>query len=95
MDYQPATLLAFLIVPAFLAHAYYRWRSDFLRKIRGPDSSSFLYGERRTSLLIDSRGSLVEQVTNVTFALRRKWGIASSNGLANMAKFGDDMGALA
>ena len=72
MGYQPTTLLALLIVLALLAHAYYRWRSDFLRKIRGPDSSSFLYGERHTSLLIDSRGSLVEQEMNLTFAIRRR-----------------------
>jgi cytochrome P450 len=44
MGYQITTLLAFLVVPAFLAHTYHRWRSDVLRKLQGPDSSSFLYG---------------------------------------------------
>ncbi|KAF8266543.1 cytochrome P450 [Lactarius quietus] len=44
MGYQITTLLTVIIVLAFLAHAYYRWQSDFLRKLRGPDSPSFLYG---------------------------------------------------
>ncbi|KAF8266539.1 hypothetical protein EI94DRAFT_179815 [Lactarius quietus] len=37
--------LALIVVPALLTHAYYRWHSDFLRKLRGPNSSSFLYGK--------------------------------------------------
>jgi hypothetical protein len=41
MGYQITTLLAFLVVPAFLAHTYYRWRSDFPKKLRGPDSLRF------------------------------------------------------
>ncbi|KAI9446009.1 cytochrome P450 [Lactarius indigo] len=44
MGNQITTLLALVVFPAFLAYAYYRRRSDFLRKLRGPDSSSFLYG---------------------------------------------------
>jgi hypothetical protein len=94
MDYQITTLLALVIVPAFLAHAYYRWRNDFLRKLRGPNSSSFLYGGYHGSLL-DSRGLLVVQETTLTFAIRRKLGIASSDGRVNMATPGDSKGALA
>ncbi|KAH9071037.1 cytochrome P450, partial [Lactarius deliciosus] len=37
-------LLPLVVVPAFLARIYYHWRNDFLRKIRGPDSPSLLYG---------------------------------------------------
>ncbi|KAN0129604.1 cytochrome P450 [Lactarius tabidus] len=44
MDYQITTLLALVIVPSLLAHTYYRWRSDPLRRLRGPDQLSFLYG---------------------------------------------------
>ncbi|KAH9035922.1 cytochrome P450 [Lactarius pseudohatsudake] len=44
MGNQIATLLPLVVVPAFLARIYYHWRNDFLRKIRGPDSSSLLYG---------------------------------------------------
>lgn len=38
------TLLALIVILAFLARAYYSWRNDFMRRLRGPDSSSFLYG---------------------------------------------------
>jgi cytochrome P450 len=44
MGYQITSILALALVPVFLAHAYYRWRSDPLRKFRGPESRSFLYG---------------------------------------------------
>ncbi|KAH8998317.1 cytochrome P450 [Lactarius hatsudake] len=44
MGNQITTLLPLVVVPAFLARIYYRWQTDFLRKLRGPDSSSFLYG---------------------------------------------------
>ncbi|KAH9032518.1 cytochrome P450 [Lactarius hengduanensis] len=44
MGNQITTLLPLVVVPAFLARIYYRWQNDFLRKLRGPDSSSFLYG---------------------------------------------------
>ncbi|KAH9032515.1 cytochrome P450 [Lactarius hengduanensis] len=44
MGNQIATLLPLVVVPAFLARIYFHWRNDFLRKIRGPDSSSLLYG---------------------------------------------------
>ncbi|KAI9446021.1 cytochrome P450 [Lactarius indigo] len=44
MGNQITTLLPLVIVSAFLARAYYRWRNDFLRELRGPDSFSFLYG---------------------------------------------------
>ena len=45
MTSQINTLLALIVVLAFLAHAYYNWRTDFMRRLRGPDSSSFVYGE--------------------------------------------------
>ncbi|KAH9066220.1 cytochrome P450 [Lactarius vividus] len=44
MVYQITALLPLVVVLAFFAHTYYRWRNDFLRKLRGPDSSSFLHG---------------------------------------------------
>ncbi|KAH9066230.1 cytochrome P450 [Lactarius vividus] len=44
MGNQIATLLPLVVVPAFLVRIYYHWRNDFLRKIRGPDSPSLLYG---------------------------------------------------
>jgi hypothetical protein len=75
MASQTISLLALIIVLAFLAHAYYRWRNDSLRKLRGPGSSSFLYGGYH-GYLLDSRGSLVAQETNLMFAIRRKLGIA-------------------
>lgn len=56
MGYQITTLLALALVPAFLAHAYYRWQSDFLRKLRGPDSSSFLYGNELDVLVQNEVG---------------------------------------
>jgi hypothetical protein len=58
MGYQITTLIALALVPAFLAHAYYRWRSDPLRKLRGPESRSFLYGGFHRSLVLDG-GSVI------------------------------------
>jgi hypothetical protein len=94
MASQTISLLALTTVLAFLAHAYYRWRNDSLRKLRGPGSSSFLYGGYH-GYLLDSRSSLVAQETNLMFAIRRKLGIASSNGRANTATSGDSKGASA
>ncbi|KAH8977853.1 hypothetical protein EDB92DRAFT_690839 [Lactarius akahatsu] len=95
MGNQIATLLPLVVVPAFLARFYYRWQNDFLRKLRGPDSSSLLYGRPHPPLLVDSPGPLVAQETILRFSARMKWGIASSNGRVNMAMSGDSMGALA
>ena len=93
MDYQQLTLLTLLVTPAFLVHAYYRWWSNPLRRIRGPDSPSVLYGGCR-SLLIFTKHSLVEQEMNLPSSVKRKWVIASSNGRVNMATSGDYMAAL-
>lgn len=49
MTSQITTLLALIVVLAFLARAYYNWRTDFMRRLRGPDSSSFLYGGYSTN----------------------------------------------
>ena len=93
MDYQTSILLALVIIPAFLAHAYYRWRSDPLRRLRGPDSPSILYGGYHRYLIL-YRSSLVKQEMNLPSSAKRKWGITSSNGRVNMATSGECMAAL-
>ena len=92
MDSQ-ITLLTLLVIPAFIVYAYYRWQSNPLRRIRGPDSPSVLYGGCRSLPILNKR-LLVEQEMNLPSSVKRKWGIASSNGRVNMATSGDCMVAL-
>ncbi|KAN0129605.1 cytochrome P450 [Lactarius tabidus] len=67
MASQTISLLALTTVLAFLAHAYYRWRNDSLRKLRGPGSSSFLYGNE-----LDVRYQ--KEVGDCEFKWARKYG---------------------
>lgn len=82
--------LACLLV-AVTAHAtyvYLRRRSSFLKKLQGPDSTSFLLGEYFDLSHLCLLAHAEPQGTRVTSVIKMKLETENSNGCGNMALHG-------